>query len=83
MNKKLAFNLDIELEITCSVTRAYPGRGPSMEHAGGEPAEPSEIEDLYVGAIIRGAAIDITSLLSPRQIEAIEEECFLNLEENS
>ena len=82
-NKKVEFQVEVELEVQCSVTPEYPGKGPSMKHAGGEPPEPSEVEDLYVGVIIRGTAIDITSLLNEKQREWIEEKCFATATDRS
>lgn len=75
MGKKLEFWLELETEVSCSITPERPARGPSFDHAGGEPAEPSEIEDLYVGVIVGGRAIDITALLTPDQKRRFMEEC--------
>lgn len=75
-NKNLSFTLDEEIEVTCSVTPFVRGRGPSMDHAGGSPDEPSEVEDLYVGVIIKGISIDVTDKLTPKQKSYIEAKCF-------
>ncbi len=32
------------------ISASYPGRGPSMENAGGDPPEPAEIEDCTIYA---------------------------------
>lgn len=80
MAKQKSFSIELETEIIYSITRGYKGKGPSMEHAGGEPDEPPEVEDVYVGVIVKGTAIDITALLNKRQMESIVEECFENAE---
>jgi hypothetical protein len=83
---KLGFQLDcfdLELEVTCSVLPCCPGRGPSMAHAGGEPAEPSEVEDLYVGVIIGGTSIEITDKLPKKVRSRIVEECLERAEEEA
>ncbi len=33
---------------TGEISPGYPGKGPSMDNAGGEPAEPPEIEDMEI-----------------------------------
>jgi len=38
--------------------------------------EPAEVEDLYVGVIIRGTSIDITSLLNDKQRTHFEDLCL-------
>jgi hypothetical protein len=74
-SKKVEFQVEVELEVQCSVTPEVKGRR-AHKFDPPDPDEPSEVEDLYVGVIIRGTAIDITSLLNEKQREWIEEECF-------
>lgn len=45
------FDLDLiydgeDIRATGLVTKYYPATGPNMDHAGGDPAEGGEIEDL-------------------------------------
>lgn len=76
MSKKVETFVGTEMEVIASVSRGYPGKGPSMDNAGGEPAEPPAVEDLYVGVIVYGRAIDITSLLSPKEVSRFETVCL-------
>ena len=55
-----------EIEFNGTCIPGYPASGPSYS-SGGEPAEPPEVEDLYVGVIIKGTSIDITKLLNEKQ----------------
>lgn len=80
-NKNVAFQTDVfdlELEVTASISPGFPGRGPSMDNAGGDPPDPPEVEDLYVGIIIGGVSIDITDKLPEKVRDKIEEQCFEN-----
>jgi hypothetical protein len=74
-------DFDLELEVTASISPGFPGRGPSMAHAGGEPPEPAEVEDLYVGVIIGGVSIEITDKLPKKVRQRIEALCFEKAEE--
>jgi hypothetical protein len=80
MSKKVELNLEEEIEVCCSVTRAVKGDGPGAYY-GPTPDEPAEIEDLYVGVIIKGKTIDITNLLDEKQIAYFEEKVWLHLED--
>lgn len=77
--KKIALNLEYEVEVCASVSPGHPGTF-RVGH-GGSPPEGPEVEDLYVGVIIKGTTIDITSLLNQKQLEHIEELCFENAQE--
>lgn len=53
MKKNTPFDLKLiyqgnEIRVTGSITPYFPGTGPSMDHAGGSPDEPREIEDLCI-----------------------------------
>lgn len=63
--KRMELNIDAELELVCHISGG--------ENHALDPGSTREIEDLYVGVIIRGAAIDITHLLSSRQRAHLEE----------
>lgn len=54
-NRKVRFNFymdiaggDYDLEVECVVYPGHPGRGPSMENAGGDPEEPAEVDVISV-----------------------------------
>lgn len=82
MSKKIEFSLDAEeIEISCSVTPFCPGTGPNMDGPG-DPPEGGDIEDLYVGVIIKGTTIDITDKLNIKQREYIEERVRLHVEDS-
>lgn len=81
-NKQVSFYTEEEVEVTCSVSPGYRGRGPSMEHAGGEPAEPPEVEDLCVRLYFQGDWIDITDLLTSTQTSFVHEQCFNRAKED-
>jgi hypothetical protein len=67
--RHVEFFLEPEGEVTATVTAGFPARYP-------EPAEPPEVEDLYVGVILFGTAIDVTHLLTPKQLARIREQCL-------
>lgn len=78
MNKKLAFqidDLDLEVEVTCSVTPFYRGAGYGS-HYGPTPDEHPEVEDLYVGIIVNGTSIDVTNKLPKKVIAQIKGRCL-------
>ena len=62
---------DLETEVMAFVTPGCKARGPSYA-SGGEPEEPHLVEDLYVGVLIKGESIDITKLLSKKQLAYME-----------
>ena len=47
-----------------------------MMHSGGEPSDPPEVEDLYVGIIVNGTAIDVTDKLPEKVRNRIMDECL-------
>ena len=59
------------------ISASYPGRGPSMDNAGGEPPEPAEIEDVTIyaedGTEIEDADGDIVDALYDSIMEAASE----------
>ena len=63
---------------TGSISPAYPGRGPSMESAGGDPPEPAEIEDFRIyaedGAEMEDADGDILTALYDTIMEAADDQ---------
>lgn len=73
MSRKITFTREVEIEVMATVVPEYtpPRRGFDAP----EPTDPAEVQDLYVGVIIAGTAIDITKLLNPKQLAALEEEC--------
>ena len=74
---------EIDIEVEGFYLAGRPERGPSFECAGGYPAEPECIEDLCVGFYldkmerVQKNWVDITNLLSKKQIEALEEKLIL------
>lgn len=79
-NKAVSFQYDTLIDVTCSVTPFRRGKGPSMDHSGGEQEEPSEVEDLCVLLNIIGgeAPLDITDMLTKEQVKFFETQCFEN-----
>jgi hypothetical protein len=76
MSKKVEFTLDgEEIEIAGSCQQGTKGRRASKFDAL-EPDEPPCVEDLYVGLIIGGTAIDITDRLNQKQRDYFEQKCF-------
>ena len=71
------FNItrEYECEISCALTPERKG-GRQHKFDQPDPAEPAEVEDLYVGVIIRGTSIDITSLLNDKQRTHFEDLCL-------
>lgn len=76
MSRKVELNLDAEIEIQATVTPGERGRR-AHRYDQIDPDYPATVEDVYVGVIIKGTAIDITALLNPKQLRGIEEECLL------
>lgn len=74
VSRQLSFIVEREIEILCEVVSYYKGKPSVPEYP--EPREDAlEVQDLYVGVIIKGTSIDITHLLSKAQIVHLEELC--------
>jgi hypothetical protein len=71
-SKKVEKFGEYEVEFSGTFQPGRPATGPSYSCAG-EPAEPAEVDDLYVGVIIKGTAIDITDKLNEKQVDHFTE----------
>ena len=68
---------------TGSISPAYPGRGPSMENAGGDPPEPAEIEDFRIyaedGTEMEDADGEILDALADTIMEAVDDQLDIDM----
>lgn len=68
--KNFTIELETEVSYSCNGVKTRPWSSVSPEE------EVTTVEDIYVGVIIKGKSIDITSLLDATQMEHIDALCF-------